>query len=84
MWLHLKHLCGVTKQMMHTKLKENEMDLTNDEKEFYLMLCGWTYVKSAETNPFWCGEYAWLHPRIVGYSKTKNAINIQKKWDMQC
>ena len=54
------------------------MQMTNEEKEFYLMLCGWNYVKSAPTNPFWQGRNAWFCIGYHEYLTTDQAYEIEK------
>ena len=51
--------------------------LTNDEKGFYLMLCGWNCVKSAVDNEYWHGDDAWIKGHSI-YFHLDQAYGLER------
>ena len=58
-----------------------------NEKEMYLLLCGWSRVQSHIDNPFWKGEPAWFRTDVMGlsyfgvpsyYKTTNQAFEIER------
>lgn len=57
------------------------MKTKHTEIAMYLKLCGWSCVKSNETNPHWKGAYAWYHSDFIGYLSETKAYEFQKLKD---
>lgn len=53
--------------------------MTNDEMEMYLLLCGWNFIKSEQTNPYWKGGRAWYRPKAHGFLRTEEAYGTERK-----